>query len=85
MYSGIVESVTNEGNFVVKAEFTPDVNDPVYGPDGSKIGKVKRVFGPVDSPYVTIVPENKDVLAKIGGKKITFRRDAKDGKGKRRH
>jgi len=85
LYSGIVESVTNEGNFVVKAEFTPDVNDPVYGPDGLRIGKVKRVFGPVDSPYVTVVPENKDVLTKIGGKKITFRRDAKDGKGKRRH
>ncbi len=82
---GFVETVSGDGRFVVKATAAPEANDPVFDSKGTKIGSVKRIFGPVDGPYVTVVPIDKSILADILGKKIYYRGEAKYGKDKRRH
>ena len=46
-YLGVVETVSGEGRFVVKAESTPNVNDQIFNEKGTTIGIVKRIFGPV--------------------------------------
>lgn len=82
---GSVETVSGDGRFVVKADVTPEINDPIFDSKGSKIGSVKRIFGPVDGPYVTIVPTDKSILTNITGKKVYYRGGAKFGKDKRKH
>lgn len=84
-YLGVVETVSGEERFVVKAEMTPEVNDQVFDQKGTKLGTVKRIFGPVDGPYVTVVADSKSILTDIPGKKIYFRGEKGNGKGKRRH
>ena len=61
-YLGEVETVTHDGKIIVRAVSTPDVNNAVFDSHERKIGTVKRVFGPVDSPYVTILPTSKGNL-----------------------
>ncbi len=84
-YLGIIETVSGEGRFVVKAESTPNVNDQVFNERGSTIGIVKRIFGPVDGPYVTVSSQNGAVPGDLIGKKVFFRGENKHGKDKRRH
>jgi RNA-binding protein len=82
---GIVETVSGEGRFVVKAETTPEIEDPVFDSKGGRIGSVKRIFGPVDGPYVTVVAADKSILSNIAGKRVFFAGGAKHGKDKRKH
>ena len=82
---GIVETVSGEGRFVIKAERTPEVEDPVFDSKGNRIGTVKRIFGPVDGPYVTISCSDAKVLDQMPGKKVYYKGEAKNGKDKRRH
>lgn len=82
---GTVETVSGEGRFVVKAILTPAVDDAVFDAKGKRIGTVKRLFGPVDGPYVTVSCDDASVLDGISGKKVYFKGEAKHGKDKRRH
>lgn len=82
---GIVETVSGEGRFVVKADSVPETNDPIYDSKGTKIGTVKRIFGPVDGPYVTVTATDRSVLTDITGKRVYYKGEAKHGKDKRRH
>ena len=84
-YLGVVETVSGEGRFVVKADSTPNVNDQVFNERGSVIGIVKRIFGPVDGPYVTVSSQNGTTSGDLIGKKVFFRGEIKHGKDKRRH
>ena len=61
-YLGEVETVTHDGKIVVRAITAPEVNVGVFDSHERKIGTVKRVFGPVDSPYVTVAPTAKGDL-----------------------
>ena len=82
---GEVETVTNDGKLIVRAQITPDINSAVCDAKGHKVGNVKRIFGPVDEPYVTVIPASKDVVNGILNKKIYFTGEKRDGKNKRRH
>ena len=63
---GLVETVTAAGNLVVRACTAPDVNSAVYDGGNARVGTVKRIFGPVDGPYVTVVPADRGRADKTG-------------------
>lgn len=81
---GEVETITNDGNIVVRAVTAPEVNAAVYDGKENRIGKVKRIFGPVDAPYVTVSPADRGRTGDITGKKLFLRGEKRDGKTKRR-
>ena len=82
---GTAEDVTHEGNIIVRGEMTPEYGNVVYDSKQKKVGTVKRIFGPVDSPYVTVVPADRSVLKNITGKKLYIEKGAQHGKNKRRN
>lgn len=82
---GFVETVSRDSRFVVRTEAVPELNTPVYDSEGKKIGSVKRIFGPIEEPYVTVIADDVSVLTNIVGKKIYHKGKAKNVKNKRRH
>ena len=82
---GVVEIVSHEGLIIVKSDDLPEYGSRVYDAKRNMIGTVKRVFGPVDGPYVSVKPYDKTVLKDISGKKVYFERGAQHGKNKRRN
>jgi len=82
---GVVEEVTHEGMIIVRGDVTPEYGNIVYDAKQKKIGSVKRIFGPVDRPYVSVAPSDKAVPANIAGKKLYFEKGAQHGKNKRRN
>ena len=82
---GEVETVTNDGKIVVRAQTAPEINAPVCDAKGRKVGTVKRIFGPVDEPYVTVTPFSKENVNGLLKKRIYFTGEKRDGKNKRRH
>jgi RNA-binding protein len=81
---GIVEEVSHEGLIIVRGEVTPEYGNVVCDPKGKKVGTVKRVFGPVKEPYISVVPTDRSVLDGIAGKKLYFE-GTQHGKNKRRN
>jgi rRNA processing protein Gar1 len=57
-------SSTN-GNLILRAETQTRINEKVYNKKGEKIGHVFDIFGPVDSPFVSVKLE-KEVGSMIG-------------------
>ena len=82
---GYVETVSGEGRFVVKADTVPEINETVFDDEGKRMGTVKRVFGPVEGPYVTVSAENGMDLTDITGMKIYHKGEVKNAKGNRKH
>ena len=82
---GCVETVSGEGRFVVKAVAVPEMNETVYDPEGKKLGIVKRIFGPVEGPYVTVSADDGVMLTDIIGMKVYHKGEIKNAKGKRKH
>ena len=83
-YLGEVETVTNDGKIVVRAVTAPEVNVGVFDSRERKIGTVKRVFGPVDSPYVTVVPVSKGNVSGLLNMKTYYKGEDRNGKVKGR-
>jgi RNA-binding protein len=84
-FLGVVETVSGEGRFVVKAETAPEAGEQIFDEKGSAIGTVKRIFGPVDGPYVTVSSREGTSLDGIVGKKVFYRGENRHGKTKRKH
>lgn len=82
---GVVEDVSNEGLIIVRGDVTPEHGNIVYDFKQTKIGTVKRIFGPVDRPYISVTPSDKTILKNISGKKVYFEKGAQYGKNKRRN
>ncbi|MCL2786368.1 MAG: Gar1/Naf1 family protein [Methanomassiliicoccaceae archaeon] len=82
---GVVEDVSHEGLLIVRGDVTPEYGNVVYDAKQNRIGTVKRVFGPVDRPYVSVTPVDRTVLKNVSGKKVYFERGAQYGKNKRRN
>jgi RNA-binding protein len=82
---GIVEEVTHEGIIIVRGEMTPDYGNFVYDSKQKRIGTVKRIFGPVDKPYVSVTPVDRSILVNVTGKKLYIEKGAQHGKNKRRN
>ncbi|MCL2712048.1 MAG: Gar1/Naf1 family protein [Methanomassiliicoccaceae archaeon] len=82
---GVVEDISHEGLIIVRGEVTPEYGNIVCDPKGKKIGTVKRIFGPVKEPYISVVPADRSVLKGIEGKKVYFEEGTQYGKNKRRN
>lgn len=83
-FLGEIETITNDGKIVIRAVTAPEVNNAVFDNRDRKIGTVKRIFGPVDCPYVTVAPVIKGDLGGLLNQETYFRGENKDGKGKGR-
>ena len=84
-FLGVAEEVTSDGKIIVLGVTAPEIGDPVFDARQRRIGSVKRVFGPVDGPYVSVVPVDKMLLTNISGKKVYFEGATSYGKNKRRN
>ena len=82
---GRVESVSGEGRFVVRSTSAPEINETVYDSKGRKMGTVKRIFGPVDGPFVTVAADDPTALADIVGEQVYHKGESRNAKGKRKH
>ena len=82
---GNVETVSGEGRFVVKAVAVPEMNEIVFDSKGNRLGTVKRIFGPVEGPYVTVNADDGIGLTDICGIKVYHKGEIKNAKGKRKH
>lgn len=84
-FLGTAEEITAEGRIIVRSVTAPEPGDPVFDAKHKRIGSVKRIFGPVDSPYVSVVPSDRTVLTDIPGKRTYFEGATRHGKSKRRN
>jgi len=80
---GCVETVSGEGRFVVRAVAVPEMNETVFTRDGKKLGTVKRIFGPVEGPYVTVTAD--DGAAAVTGTEVYHKGEIKNAKRKRKN
>jgi len=83
---GVVEDVSHEGLIIVRGDGVPEYGNRVYDSKRNMVGTVKRVFGPVDNPYISVMPVDRTVLKDISGKKVYFEGGGvQHGKNKRRN
>lgn len=82
---GIVETISGDIRFVVKAGTVPRPDADVYDSADRKIGNVKRIFGPVDGPYVTVACCNGETAEKLLGKSVFIKGEDRDGKRKNKN
>jgi rRNA processing protein Gar1 len=69
-FLGNVQEVTVDGKLVVRADFTPKLRDTVFDNRKRPVGRVARIFGPVDSPYVTVEPTGDAGLLSVAGRQV---------------
>ncbi len=66
---GIVEGITFDGHALVRCENIPDLGAAVF--DGKRrIGTVRRLLGPVDSPYASVAGDG--ISRGLEGRKVFF-------------
>ena len=82
-FLGTIQEVSFDGKLIVRGAFTPQPHSWVVNNRKRRLGHVKRVFGPVDSPYVVVEPTGKDSLLATLGKQVYIEEVDKYGKGKR--
>lgn len=63
---GVVRNLSYKGDVLVKASFAPRVGEDVLDARRRPLGRVRRVFGPVEAPYVTVEPYREPSLGIIG-------------------
>lgn len=63
---GVVRNLSYKGDLIVKASFAPRLGERVLDASKRPVGRVKRVFGPVKAPYVTVKPNDEPPLGLIG-------------------
>lgn len=71
------EFVCGDAGYLIARVKKAGINDRAYAGDGTYIGRITNVFGPVKAPYVKII-----VKGKYEGGKIIIRRN-KNAKRKR--
>jgi len=85
-FLGIVEETADNGTAVVVCTGeNPEIGNHVFDSKKNKIGTVKRVFGPVNEPFVTVAVEDTTILGGLRGKELYVIRRTQNGKDKRRN
>lgn len=69
-FLGNVQEVTVDGRLVVRATFTPKLKEAVFDNRKRPLGRIVRIFGPVDSPYVTVEPTGDTSLLTVAGRQV---------------
>ena len=82
-FLGTVSEITSDGRVVVQAITPPDMGGPVFDVRNRRIGRVVRIFGPVDRPYVSV--EVDDPSISLAGAELYTQEVKSNGKNKRRH
>jgi rRNA processing protein Gar1 len=68
---GQVRGLGYNGRLIVKGNFTPKLELEVMDNTKRIIGRIARVFGPVESPYISIkLPKNHRPSLDIVGKEV---------------
>ncbi len=67
---GVVQDITRTGEILVKADRLTARRGTVFDGRKRRIGRIKRVFGPVDSPYVLVIPESGLNLNSVLNQKV---------------
>lgn len=66
---GIIEGITSDGHALVRCENVPGLGATVF--EGKRrIGTVRRLLGPVDSPYASVSGDG--IHPGLEGKKVFF-------------
>lgn len=57
----------------------------MYDNKNERIGTVNKIFGPIKSPYVSVIPEKTISISGLGDIRTLFVRGGNNGKNKRRN
>lgn len=71
---GKVTTIAYNGNLIIKAKFTPKIFSEVLDRSTKVLGKVVRIFGPVDEPYLSVKPSRKLLLNMMGQELFTMQK-----------
>lgn len=82
---GIVEDVIADGRAIVIGKSLPDINSTVFDQRERKVGKIKRIFGPVDEPYITVIVDDKETVQYLKNKPLYYTKGTQNGKNKGRN
>ena len=69
---GRVVNFSPKGSIVIRADITPRIGQVVCDSKGTPLGRIIRITGPVESPYILVSPLAKDEMSlfRVGGKKV---------------
>jgi len=69
---GTVQDISHTGMLVVRGSFAPRPGSKVLDHAKREVGRVRRVFGPVKAPYVSVKPSKVkgDALLKLLDKRV---------------
>ena len=81
---GVVQDISHDGKLIVKARFAPNLKELVRDNLKGEVGRVSKIFGPVQSPYVAIEPRKELKTLAVLGKEVYVQQERENGKGKRR-
>ena len=81
---GVIQDMTYDGRIVVRGTFAPHPRSRVVDNRSKPLGHVRRVFGPVESPYVLVDPIGRGSLLGAVGKQVYVEEVEHHAKGKRR-
>jgi rRNA processing protein Gar1 len=56
---GSVKNIIHDGSILIQATETFRPGTPVFDSRGKEVGKVSRVFGPADNPYISVKPKGQ--------------------------
>jgi rRNA processing protein Gar1 len=82
---GTVQEIACDGKMIVRGIIAPPPRSIVVDNRKRTLGRVRRVFGPVDTPYISIDITKENNLIGMIGKKVYIEGVDDNGKGKRRH
>jgi len=70
---GVVKDITYRGTLLAIGESPPDSGVEVLDSRRRRVGKVVRVFGPVEKPFISIEPtlKGKSLLGLVGTELFT--------------
>jgi len=85
-FLGMVDETADNGiAVVIGAGNDPDIGNHVFDSKKNKIGTVKRIFGPVNEPFITVAVDDAAILKGLKGKELYVTRRTQNGKDKRRN
>ncbi|MGA1866161.1 MAG: H/ACA ribonucleoprotein complex subunit GAR1 [Thermoplasmatota archaeon] len=69
---GTIVNFSPKGSIIIRSEITPIIGQVVCDNRGVPLGRVIRITGPVDRPYIMISPMAKDNvhLFRMGGRQV---------------
>lgn len=83
---GIVEEVTRDGRLIIRCNTLPNLGEPVFDSKQRRMGVVKRAFGPVDEPYISVTPGKDMDPSRLRGAETFYNKGKEqNGKAKRRN